>query len=171
MIFQLGQGTSVPPNSTDSRFHIQTSLLNEALDLIPSLAISEESLQNYAQPGLWTESGEFYVPPTTHFIATVEDLTDMLDHASEDIYGMDDDAGDEQGQDPPFTGRWTATSTYDVYMVDTPKEDNNDDKKDLIEDKPAEAPLERRRQRCRSKSRREKDTNTGTGDNNTPDDA
>ena len=34
---------------------------------------------------------------------------------------MDDDADKEQEQDPPFTGRWTATSSYDVYMVDTPK--------------------------------------------------
>ena len=59
---------------------------------------------NYAQPVLGAENGEFYVPPTTYFIATVEDLTDMLDYASEDINDMDDDAGDEQGQDPPITG-------------------------------------------------------------------
>ena len=51
---------------------------------------------------------------------------------------MDDDAGDEQGQNPSFTGRWTATSTYDVYMVDTPKEDD-DDKENPVEDKPAKA--------------------------------
>ena len=107
----------------------------------------------------------------THFIATVEDLTDMLDYASEDIDDMDDDAGDEQGQDPPFTGRWTVTSTYDVYMVDTPKEDDGDGRKDSVEDKPVEAPSKRRHQRCRSKSRRGKDSNTGTGDNNTPEDA
>ena len=47
----------------------------------------------------------------------------MLD--SEDIDGMDDDAGDEQ--EPPPTGRWTATSSYDIYMVDTPKEGNGDE--------------------------------------------
>ena len=92
----------------------------------------------------------------------------MLDYASEDIDGMDDDAGDEQGPDPPFTVYWTTTSTYDVYMVDTPKEDDDDGRKDPVEDKPAEAPPKRRRQRRRSKSRREKDSNTGTGDNNTP---
>ena len=61
----------------------------------------------------------------------------MLNYASEDIDGIDDDAGDEQGQDLPFTERWTATSTYDVYMVDTPKEDDDDGKKDPVEDKPA----------------------------------
>ena len=86
-----------------------------------SLVITEGQRLNYAQPGLGVESGEFYVPPTTHFIATVKDLTDMLDYGSEDIDGMDDDAGEGQAQNPPFTGRWTATSSYDVYMVDTPK--------------------------------------------------
>ena len=86
-----------------------------------SLAITKGSPPNYALTGLGAESREFYVPPTTHFIATVEDLTDMLDYASEDMDGMDDDADHEQGQNPPFIGRWTATSSYDVYMVDTPK--------------------------------------------------
>ena len=81
---------------------------------------------------------ENFFPPATHFIATVEDLTDMLDYGSEDIDGMDDDAGEEQAQNPPFTGRWTATSSYDVYMVDTPKEANGDDKEDPVEDKPPE---------------------------------
>ena len=48
----------------------------------------------------------------------------MLDFDSEDIDGMDDDAGDEQ--EPLPTGHWKPTSSYDVYMVDTPIE--NDDK-------------------------------------------
>ena len=64
-------------------------------------------------------------PPTTHFIATVDDLTDVLDFNSEDIDGMDGDAGEEQ--EPPPIGRWTATSSYDIYMVDTPKENNDDE--------------------------------------------
>ena len=51
----------------------------------------------------------------------------MLDYASEDIDGMDGDAGEEQARNPPFTGCWTDTSSYDVYMVDTPKEGNDDD--------------------------------------------
>ena len=50
----------------------------------------------------------------------------MLDYASEDIDGMDDDVNAEQSQNTPTTGRWTATSTYDVYMVYTP--DKKDDK-------------------------------------------
>ena len=84
---------------------------------------------------------------------------------------MDDDAGEEQAQNPPFTGRWTTTSSYDVYMVDTPKEGDDDDEKDPVEDEPPEIPPKRRRQRRRSKSRRGKDSNTGTGDNNTPENA
>ena len=56
-------------------------------------------------------------------------------------------------------------------MVDTPKETNDDDKKDPVEDKPPEAQSRCRRQRRRSKSRRAKDRNTGTGENNTLDDA
>ena len=53
-------------------------------------------------------------------------------------------------------------------MVDTPKEDDGDGRKDPTEDKPAEAPPKRRRQRCRSKLRRDKDS---TRDNNTTEDA
>ena len=34
---------------------------------------------------------EIFCPPTTHLVATVDDLTDMLDFDSEYIDGMDDD--------------------------------------------------------------------------------
>ena len=61
----------------------------------------------------------------------------MLDYGSEDIDGIDD-ADEEQGQNPPFTGRWTTTSSYDVDMVDTPKRTNDDDKEDPVKDKPPE---------------------------------
>ena len=57
----------------------------------------------------------------------------MLDFDSKDIDGMDNDAGGEE--EPPPTGRWTATSSYDIYMVDTPKEDDGDDTKDPVENK------------------------------------
>ena len=95
----------------------------------------------------------------------------MLDYGSEDIDGMDDDADKEQGQDPPFTGRWTATSSYDVYMVDTPKKDSDDGKEDPVANKPPETQSKRRCPKRRSKSRRSKDSNTGTGENSTLDDA
>ena len=92
----------------------------------------------------------------------------MLDYASEDIDGMDDDAGEEQTQNPPFTGRWTTTSSYDVYMVDTPKECDGDGEKNPAEDKHPELQPKRRRSWRRSKSRRERDSNTGTGNKDTP---
>ena len=69
----------------------------------------------------------------------------MLDYSSEDIDGMDDDAGEEQAQNPPFIGCWTATSSYDVYMVDTPKENNSDGKENQVEDKPPKIQPKRRR--------------------------
>ena len=72
---------------------------------------------------------------------------------------------------PPFTGRWMATSSYDVYMVDTPKATNDDDKENPVENRPPETQPKRRRPRHRSKSRRSKDSNAGTDENNTPDDA
>ena len=80
----------------------------------------------------------------------------MLDYDSEDIDGMDDDAREEQAENPPFTGRWTTTSSYDVYMVDTPIEDNGDNEKNPVEDKPPEIQPKNRRQRRRSKSRHSK---------------
>ena len=60
----------------------------------------------------------------------------MLDFDSEDIDGMNDDVGEEQ--EPPPTGRWAAISSYDIYMVDTPKENNGKDQKDATEGNPLE---------------------------------
>ena len=94
----------------------------------------------------------------------------MLYYASKDIDSMDDDADAEPSQVPPITGRWMATSSYDIYMVDTPKE-NNSDNENPVEDKPPEIQPKHRRQRRRSKSCRGKESNTGTGENNTLDDA
>ena len=68
----------------------------------------------------------------------VDDLTDVLDVDFEEIDGMDDDAGDVQ--EPPLTGRWTATSSYDIYMVDTPKKMNGDE---ATEDNPSVVELTR----------------------------
>ena len=85
----------------------------------------------------------------------------MLDFDSEDINGMDDDAGEKQ--EPSPTGRWTATSSHDVYMVDTPNEANGDEK---AEDDPSKKQPKRRRQRRRSKPRHSKNN-----DNNSPRDS
>ena len=94
----------------------------------------------------------------------------MLDYGSEDINGMDDDTGEERAQTPPLIGCWTATSSYDIYMVDTPKE-NNGDNENPIDDKPPEILPKHRHQRHRSKPRRSKNSNAVTGENNTPEDA
>ena len=95
---------------------------------------------NYTQLRLGAESSEFYIPPTTHLIDTVKDLTDMLDYASEDIDGMDDDVDAGPGKNPPITGRWTTTSTYDVYMVDTSDKKDGDGTQDPNKDKPINEP-------------------------------
>ena len=121
------------------------------LNSLKALSLLGDSQPNYIRFGLEADDGEFRFPPTTHFVASAEDLTDMLDYDSEDIDGMDDDAGEEQAQKPPLTGRWTATSSYDVYMVDTPIENNDDNEKDAVEDKPPEIQPKRRRQRRHSK--------------------
>ena len=90
----------------------------------------------------------------------------MLDFGSEDFNNMDDEAGDEP--EPPPTGRWTATSSHDVYMVDTPREGNGEE---TAEDGPSKKQPKRQRQRRRSKSRHSQSSDTGTRDNNTPDSA
>ena len=109
---------------------------------------------------------EIRSPPTTHLIATVDDLTDVLDFDSEDIDGMDDDAGDDQ--EPAPTGHWKATSSYDIYMVDIPKDGNGDG---TAEEDPSKKQPKRGHQRRRSKSRHSNNGDSGTGDNNTPDSA
>ena len=90
----------------------------------------------------------------------------MLDFDSEDIDGMDDDAGEEQ--EPPPTGRWTTTSSYDIYMVDTPKEGDGDE---AMEDNPLEKQSKHRRHRHRSKPRHNKNSDTSTRDDSNPDGA
>ena len=141
------------------------------LNSLKNLSLEKGSQSNYVRFELEADDGDFCFPPATHFIATVDDLTDELDYGSEDIDGMDDDADKEQGQDPPLTGCWRATSSYDVYMVDTPKKASDDDKEDPAANKPPETQSKRRRPKRRSKSRRSKDSNTGARENSTPDDA
>ena len=141
------------------------------LNSLKSLSLAGDSQPNYFRSGLGADDREFCFPTATHFIDTVEDLTDTLDYDSEDIDGMDDDANEEQDQNPPFTRHWTATSSYDVYTVDTPKTTNDIDKENPVENKPPETQQKCRRPRRRSKSRRSKDSNAGTGEDITPDDA
>ena len=106
---------------------------------------------------------EFAAHPPPHFVATIDGLTDVLDFEFKDIDGMDDDAGELQ--EPPLTGRWTATSSYDIYMVDTPKKTNGDEAK---EDNPSGRKAKHGRRQRRSKPRQ---GNTGAEDDNNPDGA
>ena len=69
----------------------------------------------------------------------------MLDFDSEDIDGMDADEGDDQEQEP--IGNWKATSSYDVYMVDTPNRNDNEDQKGATRYRSLEKQSKRRRKR------------------------
>ena len=126
----------------------QHSPFGNILNTLKSLSLSGEPWPDYCQQGWDADDEEIQNPPTTHFVAAVDDLTAMLDFDSEDIDGMDDDAGDEQ--EPAPVGRWKATSSYDIYMVDTPKAGDGDEK---AEEEPSKKQPKRRHQRCRSKSR------------------
>ena len=94
-----------------------------------------------------TYDEEIQNPPTTHFVATVDNLTDMLDFDSEDIDSMDTDEGDDE--EPVPTRPWKATSSYDIYMVDTPKEGDGDG---IAKDDPSKKQPKHQCQRRHSKS-------------------
>ena len=81
----------------------QHSPFGDMLNSLKSLSLSGGSWPNYVRLEWEAGNEEICFPPTTHLIATVDDLTDMLDFDSEDIDGMDDDAGDEQ--EPLPTGQ------------------------------------------------------------------
>src|SRR4051812_23778291 len=143
----------------------QHSPFGDILNSLRSLYLLEESWPDYFRQDWDADDEEIRSPPTTHLVATVDDLTDMLDFDSEDIDGTDDDAGDEQ--EPPPTGRWTATSSHDIYMVDTPKENDDEEWKDATKDNSLEKQSKRRRGR-RSKSRLGKSIDNSARKNNTP---
>ena len=115
------------------------------LNSLRSLSLSGDPWPNYVRLEWEADNEEIRSPPTTHLIAIVDDLTDMLDFGSEDIDGMDDDAGDEQ--EPPHTGHWMPTSSHDVYMVDTPKQNNNEERKDIAKGCSLEKQSKRQRKR------------------------
>src|SRR3954468_18985426 len=128
-------GPSVPPPTESDwapvmEFTVadifQCSPFGDILNSLKSLSLSGESRPDYCLRGWDSDDEEIQSPPTTHLIATVDDLTDMLDFGSEDFDGMDDEGGDEQESTP--VGRWTATSSYDIYMVDAPKDGDGDGK-------------------------------------------
>ena len=73
----------------------QHSPFGDVLNSLRSLSLSGDPWPNYVRLEWDADDEEIRSPPTTHLIANVVDLTDMLDFDSEDIDGMDDDAGEE----------------------------------------------------------------------------
>src|SRR4051812_34650658 len=104
----------------------QCSPFGDILNSLKSLSLSGEPRPNYGLRSWDSGDEEIQSPPTTHLIATVEDLTDMLEFGSEQFDGMDDEYGDEP--EPSPVGRWTSTIPNDVFMVDTPENINNEEK-------------------------------------------
>ena len=104
------------------------------------LLLSGETWTDCGQDGWDADDEEIQSPPTTHLVAVVNDLTDMLYDNSEDIDGMDDDAGDNQ--EPAPTRHWKSTSSYDMYMLDIPKDGNGEG---TAEDDPSKKQPKRRR--------------------------
>ena len=86
----------------------QHSPFGDILNSLRSLSLLGGSWPNYVRQDWDADDEEIRCPPTTHLVATVDDLTDMLEFDSEDIDGMDDDAGDEE--EPLPIGHWIATS-------------------------------------------------------------
>ena len=78
----------------------------------------------------------------------------MLDFDSVDINGIDADVGDEQESAP--IGHWKATSSHDVYMVDTPKRNDDEEQRDTTRDRSLEKQSKRRCKR-RAKPHLDKD--------------
>ena len=78
----------------------QHSPFGDILNSLKSLSLSGEPWPDCGQQGWDADDEEIRNPPTTHFVATVDDLTDMLDFDSEDIDGMDADEGDDQEPAP-----------------------------------------------------------------------
>ena len=74
----------------------QHSPFGDILNSLRSLSLSGGSWPNYVRQDWDADDEEIRGPPTTHLVATIDDLTDMLDLDSEDINGMGDDAGEKQ---------------------------------------------------------------------------
>ena len=71
----------------------QHSPMGDVLNSLKNLSLAGVSPSNYVRFELAADDGEFCFPPTTHFIATVEDPTNTPGLCSEDIDGLDDDEG------------------------------------------------------------------------------
>ena len=110
----------------------QHSPFGDMLNLLKSLSLSGDAGPNYVRLGWEADDEAIRCPPTTHIIATIDDLTNEFDFDSKDIDGMDADEGDDQ--EPAPIGSQKATSSYDVCMVNTYNSNDNEDQKDAARD-------------------------------------
>src|SRR4051812_14375519 len=78
------------------------SLPRDILKSLKSLSLSGESWPDYDRQDWHADDEAIRSPPTTHLVATIDNLNDVLDFDSEDIDGMDDDVGD--GHEPTPIG-------------------------------------------------------------------
>ena len=67
----------------------QHSPFVDLLNSLRSLSLLGEPWPDYGQQDWDADDEEIQIPPTTHFVATVDDLTNMLDFDSEDIGDME----------------------------------------------------------------------------------
>ena len=73
----------------------QHSPFGDILNSLKYLSLSGEPWPECGQDGWDADDEEIQSPPTTHFIATVESLNDVLVFDSEDIDSMDNNVGDK----------------------------------------------------------------------------
>ena len=71
------------------------SPFRDMLDSLRSLSLSGDPWPNYVRLEWEVGDEEIRFLPTTHLIAMVDDLTDVLNFDSEDINGIDNDVGEE----------------------------------------------------------------------------
>ena len=72
----------------------QHSPLSDVLNSLRSLTLSGDPWPNYVRLEWEADDEEIRSPPSTHLIATVDDLTNVLDFSSEDINCMGSDVGE-----------------------------------------------------------------------------
>ena len=70
--------------------------MGDMLNSLKNLSLADDSSPNYVRFELSADDGGFCSPHATHFVATVEDLTNTPDPHPEDTDGVDNDKG--QGQ-------------------------------------------------------------------------
>lgn len=144
---------------------LQHPPFGDVLNSLRSLSLSEDSWTDYVRLEGDSDDEENLRPPTTHLIAVVDDLTDMLDFDSDDTDGMDVGAGNDL--EPPPTGRWTATSSYDIYTWWTHLRRTTATKRTQRRiNPPGQKPKQRRRRR--SKSSHSKNSNNNARKIDTP---